>query len=91
MAASYKSQIDQLADKPIDIAFVPVDPRLEEQYAWGIDYLMKTAEVRNAIPMHFSADFSIVKRLLEDPISLDYRDRIANLAKRGEIVLKNND
>ena len=88
MAASYKSQIDQLADKPIDIAFVPVDPRLEEQYAWGIDYLMKTVEVRNAIPMHFGADFSIVKRLLEDPISLNYRDRIANLAKRGEIVLK---
>jgi L-ascorbate metabolism protein UlaG (beta-lactamase superfamily) len=89
MAAGYKSQIDLLANKPIDIAFVPVDPRLEEQYAWGIDYLMKTAEVRNAIPMHFGNDISIIKRLSEDPISLDYRDRIADFAKRGEIVLKN--
>ena len=87
MAVSYKSQIDLLAGKPIDIAFVPVDPRLEKQYAWGIDYLMKTTDVRYAIPMHFGADFSIVKRLLEDPISLNYRNRIVNLTKRGEIIL----
>jgi len=85
MASSYKSQIDKLAGKPVDLAFVPVDPRLEEQYAWGIDYLMKTAEVQCAVPMHFGSDSTIVKRLLEDDISLSYRDRILALVKRGEM------
>ena len=85
MASSYKSQIDQLTGKLIDVAFVPVDPRLGEQYAWGIDYLMKTAEVRYAAPMHFGNDCSIVGRLLTDPVSTDYRDRIMGFTKRGEM------
>ena len=85
MATSYKSQIDKLAGKPLDLAFVPVDPRLEKQYAWGIDYLMRTAEVRHAIPMHFGNDTSVVGRLLEDGISRSYRDRILSFTKRGEM------
>jgi len=85
MANSYKTQIDKLAGKPIDIAFVPVDPRLDKQYAWGIDYLMRTAEVRHAIPMHFGNKTATVGRLLEDPISQDYRERILGFTQRGEM------
>ena len=85
MAASYKSQIGRLAGMTIDIAFVPVDPRLGDQYAWGIDYLMRTADVRYAVPMHFGDDSSVLSRLLEDPVSLGYRDRILGFARRGEM------
>jgi len=85
MAASYKLQIGKLAGKPVDLAFVPVDPRLERQYSWGIDHLMRTAEVRYVAPMHFGADASIVKKLLDDPVSQGYRDRILGFTKRGEM------
>ena len=85
MAASYKSQVDLLIGKPVDLAFVPVDPRLEDQYAWGIDYLMRNVDVRHAVPMHFGDDSSVVKRLLNDPISQGYRDRILGLTHRGEM------
>ena len=34
-------EIDKLKDIVIDIAFVPLDPRQENQYAWGMDYFMK--------------------------------------------------
>jgi len=86
MAVSYKSQIDQLAGKPVDLAFVPVDPRLEEQYAWGIDYLMRTADVRHAAPMHFGDDIGIIRRLLNDPISQTYRNRIMQFTSRGQMI-----
>ena len=85
MASSYKSQIDLLAKRPVDLAFVAVDPRLEEQYAWGIDYLMRVAEVTHAVPMHFGNDASVMRRLLEDPISQAFRDRILCFEKRGEM------
>jgi len=85
MAESYKTQIGLMAGTPIDIAFVPVDPRLGEQYSWGIDYLIRTAEVRHAVPMHFGNDPSVVKRLLDDKISEGYRERIAGFTKRGEM------
>jgi len=86
MAKSYKEQIDRLNGKSIDIAFVPVDPRLEAQYAWGIDYLMRTADVHNVIPMHFDVDSSVTDRLLRDPVSEKYRDRIKPLTQRGQSI-----
>ena len=84
MAASYKSQIALLKNRCIDIAFVPVDPRLEEQYAWGINHLMQTVDVRHVIPMHFGNDGSIVERLLLDDSSKEYRDRVMRLTGRGD-------
>ena len=85
MAATYKSQIDSLIGRKIDLAFIPVDPRLEEQYSLAIDYLMRTVDVRYVVPMHFGDDPSIVKRLLEDPISYDYRNHILSFTHRGEM------
>ena len=87
MAATYKSQIELLTGKHIDLAFIPVDPRLEEQYYWAIDYLMKTVDVRSVVPMHFGDDTAIVKRLLEDPVTLEYRNRILDFTKRGEMKI----
>ena len=84
MAERYKKQIDLLSGKRIDLAFVPVDPRLGEQYAWGIDYLMQTADVRHAVPMHFFDDSAVVERLIADPVTAPYRDRIVPLARRGD-------
>ena len=86
MATSYRSQISLLSGKPVDIAFVPVDPRLEKQYACGIDYLMRTVDVRHAAPMHFGDDASVVGRLLSDPVSQGYRNRILGFTKRGEVM-----
>lgn len=85
MADSYKARINALGREPIDIAFVPVDPRLEKQYYWGIDYLMKTADVRHAVPMHFGGNPSVVSRLLTDPATAEYRERIIPLTRRGQV------
>ena len=86
MASSYKSQIDLLRGRSIDLAFVPVDPRLGEQYAWGIGYLMETADVRHVVPMHFGNDEYVVDWLLKDEVSTKYRERIKRLVKRGDSV-----
>ena len=86
MASSYKEQTALLGTAPIDFAFVPVDPRLEEQYAWGIDHLMKTADIRRAIPMHFGDDVGVLRRLMQDETAAGYRDRIIPFSKRGETV-----
>lgn len=53
MADDYKKQIDLLADERIDLAFVPLDPRQERQYDWGIKYLLERNDVPYVVPMHF--------------------------------------
>jgi len=84
MARRYKAQVDKLRGVSIDLAFVPVDPRLGAQYAWGADYLMRTADVKHMAPMHFGEDVQVVARLLGDPVSAPYRDRVLSLVERGQ-------
>ena len=84
MRDSYQSQIDMLKGLSIDLAFIPVDPRLEAEYYYGIDYLMRTADVKKVVPMHFGDKHGVVQRLLKDSISEEYRDRILPLMRRGQ-------
>lgn len=89
MESKYKQQIALLEETPIDLAFVPVDPRLGDQYSWGIDHLMRSKPVRCAVPMHFGDEPAVVNRLLADPISQPYRDRIMPLTARGQAYILN--
>jgi len=83
MAEIYKEQIALIGARRIDLAFVPVDPRLGEQYAWGINYFMENVDAGCVAPMHFGNDASIVSRLLRDETSKGYRDKILQLTTRG--------
>ena len=87
MEYSYKGQIDLLGNKPIDLAFVPVDPRLEDSYYLGIDYLMSAVDVNYAVPMHFGDNADVVDRLLSSPAAEYYRDKIVALTKRGQSAI----
>lgn len=49
----YKKEVDMLQNKNIDIAFVPVDPRLEEYYYLGAEYFLEYIKPNLLVPMHF--------------------------------------
>ena len=46
MRRAYQSEINKLQKEKIDAAFVPVDPRLGEQYCWGLDCFMKRTDTK---------------------------------------------
>ena len=87
MARDYMSEIDKLRGKRIDIAFIPLDGRLEDKYLWGMDYAMKTLDIKNAFPMHFWRDFGLSRLLKADSASELYRDRITDINKEDEIFI----
>lgn len=58
----FKKEIKQLCSKNIDVAFVPVDPRLEEFYYLAGEYFFETCKPSLMIPMHFGDDFRISKQ-----------------------------
>ncbi|SHI11098.1 L-ascorbate metabolism protein UlaG, beta-lactamase superfamily [Sporobacter termitidis DSM 10068] len=84
MGAAYKKEIDKLRGETFDLAFVPVDPRLGNEYLWGLDYFMKTVGATAVFPMHFGDDHSIFDRLDRDPAAKDYRNRLVRITRRGE-------
>jgi L-ascorbate metabolism protein UlaG (beta-lactamase superfamily) len=87
MAKQYQKEINKLAGKTIDLAFVPVDPRLgSPAYLYGMDYLMRTVSVGRVVPMHFWKDYSVMNQMLEDSRTEPYRERICMLSHRGQTI-----
>ena len=46
MRMDYQKEIHKLKNIRIDVAFVPLDPRQEEQYYLGLDYFMKHTDTK---------------------------------------------
>jgi L-ascorbate metabolism protein UlaG (beta-lactamase superfamily) len=62
MARAYRAELDRLPAH-LDIAFVPVDPRLGEAYSLGAKDLLERVAVDVLVPMHFWGDGSVCSRL----------------------------
>lgn len=84
MKKDYQREIGTIEGEHIDLAFVPLDPRLEEAYGWGIDYFMRHTDTHCLFPMHLWGSYKTIPKFLEDPISGEYRDRVVRIERRQQ-------
>lgn len=84
MAADYSREIDKMAGRHADAAFVPLDPRQEEKFYLGMDEFMKKVSVDAVFPMHFWKDYSVIRRMKEHMASEAYRHKIVEIHEEGE-------
>ena len=84
MKRDYQAEIGTIEGEHIDLGFVPLDPRLEEAYGWGIDYFMRHTETIRLFPMHLWGGYKTIPRFIADPLSEDYRDRIVKIERRQQ-------
>lgn len=87
MRRSYQSEINKLQKEKIDVAFVPVDPRLGEQYCWGLDCFMKRTDTAKVFPMHFWETYDIFDRLFLEKCTEEYQDKIVRIERKGQSFL----
>ena len=83
MARDFQSQIDLLRGETVDLAFLPFDPRQENDAFLGFDYFMRTVSPGYAVPMHSFGKTEFFERLRTDPRTAGYRDRILIYRSRG--------
>lgn len=57
----FKREIAQMAGEQIDLAFFPVDPRLEQFYTLGADYFIEKLKPGILIPMHFGENIEPIR------------------------------
>lgn len=57
----FKSEMEKIAGEYVDIAFFPVDRRLEEAYCRGAEYFAAVVKPRLLLPMHFRNDYEATK------------------------------
>lgn len=83
MEADYKAFLEPIRGQRIDAAFVPLDPRQEQNYALGMDYFLELTDAKKVYPMHCWEDYSVIDRWRWEHPDSPYRDRIVSIDGRG--------
>ena len=65
MAANFKRYAEPLRGRRIDLAMLPLDPRLGEAGFWGPEYFLELADIRAFLPMHQWGDFGFTRKFLD--------------------------
>lgn len=84
MTDRFFEEVAKISKVPIDVAFLPLDPRQEDRFYWGFDYYMQTCNINTAVPMHFWEDFSLITKFKNMEESEDYASKIINLEHVGQ-------
>lgn len=70
MTGSYRHEIDLLCKllkgNTLDVAFLPLDPRQEKDYARGMLYFLKKIDVNRVYPMHYWEKPEIIEQFLQE-------------------------
>jgi L-ascorbate metabolism protein UlaG (beta-lactamase superfamily) len=59
--SAFQAEVGHIAGHPVDIAFFPVDRRLEENYSRGAEYFAAHVKPQLLIPMHFGKDYDATR------------------------------
>lgn len=85
MKVRYEEEIGRLANRRIDAAFLPLDPRQGEQFYLGLDYFMRATNTRKVFPMHFWEDDTTIPKLKALEVSSSYRDKMEEPSKNHRV------
>lgn len=78
---AYKAIVSHLEGEKIDIAFVPVDPRLKSAASFAVRHFIQKVDVQTIFPIHFGESFKILNDVLENEIR---DERVKSVTKRNE-------
>ena len=83
MAANFKRYTEPLRGRRIDLAMLPLDPRLGEAGFWGPNYFLELADIRAFLPMHQWEEFSFTAAFLEK--HPEFGPKIVPVEKNGQV------
>lgn len=82
MEVRFKAYSEALRGRAIDLAMVPLDPRLEDAYAWGMAYFLRLTHTRHVLPMHQWGDFALTARFCREYPAL--AEALIPIAQEGQ-------
>lgn len=82
---SYRHEIRKLSDKPINLAFIPMDPRLGPYQSLGIDFFLKNTEAEFVFPMHMWQDYSGIKTYKKRITNLGMSERVIDIERENQV------
>jgi hypothetical protein len=74
---AFRHEIKKLSEKPINVAFFPMDPKLMEYQFKGFDYFLQNTSAEFVFPMHMWQDYSGI---------IEYKKRLSNKDKADRVI-----
>lgn len=85
MEQSYDAILEKIRGRHLDVAFVPVDPRLGA-HAWdGAEHLLRRVTADLVVPMHCWEDYSVIPELKRRLDEAGICARVADITGRGQV------
>ena len=81
----FKAEIEKMKGERIDLAFFPVDPRLEHNYSIGGEYFIQQLHPKVLIPMHFGTDYEILSSFVAKV--QDFDTKVINITSSPQEIL----
>lgn len=85
LRAIFHAEIEKIKGRHFDIAFVPLDPRLEAHYADGLLYFLERVDCNAVFPIHYWGEPEVIRRFLTEYPQYGYRIKNTETAKGEEI------
>lgn len=80
----FEQEMSKINEVAPDIAFFPVDPRLENAYYYGGEYFIRQVKPKVFIPMHFQDSYNVTNQFKEH--MGDCEAEILTIKSRGTVV-----
>lgn len=87
----YRHQIRKLARRPINLAFVPMDPRLGTHQADSLDYFLQVTDAEYVFPMHMWQDYSGIAAYKKRVSNRSFAERIVETERENQVFLFGED
>ena len=81
----YHTEIGKIKGRHFDVAFVPLDPRLEAHYADGLLYFLENVDCDAVFPIHYWGEPAVIQRFIVEYPQYQYRIKNTEIAK-GEMI-----
>ena len=85
LRAIFHTEIEKIKGRHFDIAFVPLDPRLEAHYADGLLYFLERVDCNAVFPIHYWGEPEVIQRFLTEYPQYSARIKNTETAKGEEI------
>lgn len=91
MQRNYRHQIRNLSRYPINVAFVPMDPRLKEHQFQGFDFFLKNTDAEYVFPMHMWQDYSGIAAYKKQISNREMAERVMEIERENQVFLFGED
>lgn len=82
---NFRHEIKKLSDKPINLAFVPMDPRQEMHQFLSVDFVLKNTDAEFLFPMHMWQDYSGIAEYKKRVSNLGMAERIMEISRENQV------